>query len=176
MSYYSIDEIETDGIKVPAKFLVEARDLGFLMPSGSRNETPDPNIHAGAEVVLPLWLATPLAAESLSENSDEPILELVEPKALHSDVLNVLKSEPLTLDLRDQDRLFTYLALRWSEMFTSNELTEILQKTVRTRAAYIFDMALAQQGNDQKLDEYEQHLYSIASATERDIRQWKQNN
>jgi len=173
--YYSLDDIETDGLRVPTRFLVDAPQLGFLMPAGTRNEAPDPTVRAGTEVVLPLWLATPLAAESLSEDSDEPILELLEPAALRTDVLNVLKSEPLALDLRSQNRLFTNLALRWSELFTSDELARILQETVRVRAASIFDMALAQQGGEH-MDEYEQRLYAQAAATIRDIRAWQRKN
>lgn len=176
MSYYSIDDIETDGIRVPTKFLIDVPGLGFLLPDRMKRGGPA-DMYAGAEVMLPLWLAAPLAsavAETRSDGSggDVPILEMQEPTALNQDVLNVLKSEPGALDLRSQSRLFTYLALAWNDLFTGDELARVLYDAIRIRAAEIFDSALAQNGVDQSLDDYEVALYNSTANTIKDLQKW----
>lgn len=176
MSYYSIDDIETDGIKVPTRFHVAAPGLGFLLSHTDRSSPRMTDIPAGADVVLPLWLATPLASAAVDENSEEAFLEMREPAALRQDVLNVLKSEPMALDLRSQNKLFINLALVWTELFASNELARVIFDTVRIRAAYVFDAALSHQGADPKLDEYETSLYASVSRAVRDLKKWYSEN
>lgn len=176
MSYYSIDDIETDGIKVPIKFNVTSPGLGFLMPQTDRNSPPITDIPAGANLVLPLWLATPLASATVDEISEEAFLEMREPAALRQDVLDVLKSEPMALDLRSQNKQFINLALVWTDLFASNELARVMFDTVRIRAAYVFDAALSRQGADPKLDEYETSLFASASRAVRDLKKWYLEN
>lgn len=168
MSYYSLDDIETDGLRVPASFQVAAPGLGFLLEN---NEGLSTVIPAGAETVLPLWLATPLASAAVEEGSDEAFLNIGEPHALATDVINVLRSDPTSLNLRRQNRLFTNLALYWCELFASEDLVNTLYETVRRRASFILDAALAHSGVggvDQGFDDYEQSVYQASVRVIRD--------
>ncbi|GMM53030.1 DNA replication protein [Starmerella bacillaris] len=169
--YYSLDDIETDGLRVPAKFQVDAPGLGWL-----NEEAKTENVPAGAEAILPLWLATPLASASVNEGQDLAFLNISEPHALNSDVINILRSDPASLDLRNQNRLFTNLAIYWCELFASDDFVQTVYEMTRLRSAYIFDAALAQSGIggiDRGFDDYEQRLYQATAKVIRDAKQFR---
>lgn len=178
MSYYSLEDVETDGLRVPVKFQVSTPGLGFLLEESGNSISKEPKpikseavIPAGAETIIPLWLAVPLASASVDETSDDPFLNVGEPPSLNNDVINILRSDPASIDLRQQNRLFTNLTLYWCELFGSADLQNTLYDTVRLRASHILDAALAQNGVggvDKGLDDYERRLYQESVRVIRD--------
>lgn len=165
MDYYSVDSIQTEGELVPSTFNVTVPGLGFLIGE-------EGDIEAGTEVELPLWLAVPLASSRISSDSDIAFIDIGEPRAFEMDVLNSLKSDPKSVDLRALSPEFTYLALYWLQLFASEELAVTLQKTIQSRTGEIFSAAAAKRQATESLitlDEYERSLYKIASLSTRDV-------
>lgn len=92
MSYYDIDAILTDAQKVPCTFEITVPGLGYIDGNAGQD------MKEGTKVELPLWLAEMLA---VSQNqTGTPILTLDMPTALSPRVLNALKADPKTVDLR----------------------------------------------------------------------------
>lgn len=177
MHYYSIDDIETEGQRVPATFEVDVPRLGWLRGDESvhRISRESGTITKDTRLDLPLWLAGPLASTRVSPGSDDAFVVLEEPQAFTADTLNALKSGPASADLREQSPVFTHLGLYWLDLFQSEELSRVLYETIQARAAEILDAAVAQRGMSPSLDEYERQLYKASSATVRDLKKWQRS-
>ena len=89
--------------------------------------TPDSNqsqIKQGTKAELPLWLAEMLAVTQSASNTSALTLDL--PYCLSSRVLNALKADPRTLDLRALAPHFYALGARMLELFEEDELVEVM--------------------------------------------------
>ncbi|KAL9097121.1 MAG: hypothetical protein Q9165_000547 [Trypethelium subeluteriae] len=95
--YYDIDAILTDSQKVPCQFELNVPGLGYI----DGNTGGDP-ASTGALVTLDL------------------------PAALSQRVMNALKADPRTVDLRAQAPHFYALAARMLELFEEEEMVDIL--------------------------------------------------
>lgn len=118
MSYYDIDAILTDAQKVPCTFELTVPGLGYL----------EGNLAApmaqGSKLELPLWLAEMLAlSQSLNTQS---LLTLDPPAALSPRVLNALKADPRTVDLRALAPHFYNLGARILELFDDDDMIDVL--------------------------------------------------
>jgi GINS complex subunit 3 len=78
----------------------------------------------GSKVELPLWLAEMLAVSNPSGNSSLATLDL--PQALSQRVMNALKADPKTVDLRAQAQHFYNIGARMLELFEEEEMVDIL--------------------------------------------------
>jgi hypothetical protein len=78
----------------------------------------------GSKVELPLWLAEMLAVSNPSGNSSLATLDL--PPALSQRVMNALKADPKTVDLRAQAQHFYNIGARMLELFEEEEMVDIL--------------------------------------------------
>ena len=78
----------------------------------------------GSKVELPLWLAEMLAVSNPSGNSSLATLDL--PQALSQRVMNALKADPKTVDLRAQAQHFYNIGARMLELFEEEEMVETL--------------------------------------------------
>ena len=78
----------------------------------------------GSKVELPLWLAEMLAVSNPSGNSSLATLDL--PPALSQRVMNALKADPKTVDLRAQAQHFYNIGARMLELFEEEEMADIL--------------------------------------------------
>jgi GINS complex subunit 3 len=135
-SYYSVDAILTDAQKVPCTFELTVPGLGFL--EGNMGG----DMKAGSKVELPLWLGEMLAlsyvllpsvllkyyakkknSQSLNTSS---LVTLDPPSALSPRVLNALKADPRTVDLRALAPHFYGLGARILELFEEEEMIEVL--------------------------------------------------
>ncbi|KAK8215362.1 DNA replication protein [Zalaria obscura] len=169
-SYYDIDAILTDAQKVPCTFEISVPNLGYL--TGNVGE----DMKKGTKVELPLWLAEMLAVSQPAGAGSLATLDL--PTALSQRVMNALKADPKTVDLRAQAQHFYNIGARMLELFEEEDMVEILTDTFKQRAAEIADQAhnsrsaLGEGAEFTKgLDETERQLFRAAhdgsSATKR---------
>lgn len=87
----------------------------------SNHET---QIKEGTKLELPLWLAEMLAVSQ--NNAGTSTLSLDLPHSLSPRVLNALKADPRTLDLRSLAPHFYALGARMLELFEEDEVSEVL--------------------------------------------------
>jgi GINS complex subunit 3 len=135
-SYYDVDAILTDAQKVPCTFELTVPGLGFLEGNMSGD------MKQGSKVELPLWLGEMLAlrfvyhyrelyrpstdtSDSQSLNTSS-LVTLDPPSALSPRVLNALKADPRTVDLRALAPHFYDLGARILELFEEEEMIEVL--------------------------------------------------
>lgn len=169
--YYNVDAILTDAQKVPCTFELTVPGLGYL----EGNMTGD--IKQGSKVELPLWLGEMLAlSQSLNTSS---LVALDPPAALAPRVLNALKADPRTVDLRALAPHFYNLGARILELFEEEEMIEVLSETFKTRAAVVADQAhnprgALGEGADfmRGLDESERQLFRAAHDSAKAVRTW----
>lgn len=74
---------------------------------------------------LPLWLSTLLAVQRLGPSS-QPLCTLDLPPAISPRVLNALKADAKTVDLRSLAGHYYELAARVLELFEEEEIVDVL--------------------------------------------------
>jgi len=135
-SYYDVDAILTDAQKVPCTFELTVPRLGYLEGNMSGD------MKQGSKVELPLWLGEMLAlrynttasisyksciyfvySQSLNTSS---LVTIDPPSALSPRVLNALKADPRTVDLRALAPHFYNLGARILDLFEEEEMIEVL--------------------------------------------------
>jgi len=117
-AYYDVDAILTDAQKVPCTFELTVPGLGYLEGNmgGDMNQ--------GSKVELPLWLAEMLAlSQSLNTSA---LVTLDTPSALAPRVMNALKADPRTVDLRALAPHFYNLGARILELFDEDDMIDVL--------------------------------------------------
>ncbi|EEQ33531.1 DNA replication complex GINS protein psf3 [Microsporum canis CBS 113480] len=170
MSYYDVDAILTDSQKVPCTFELDVPKLGFLDGNAGGDVRP------GSKVELPLWLGEMLAVGARQGSS--PLVTLDLPKALSEQVMNALKADPRTVDLRALAPHFYRLGCRILQLFEEEEMADVLSHTFKTRAMQISDHAhnpagpMSGQEFLRGLDETERQLFRAAHEGVKDMRAW----
>ena len=94
-----------------------------LDPSSYSSVLRTPQIKRGMRVSLPLWLGELLAVQRLGNSA---IVSLDLPDTLAPRVLNALKADPKTVDLRALAQHFYGLAARVLNLFEEEEIVDIL--------------------------------------------------
>ncbi|RMX83723.1 hypothetical protein D0869_05103 [Hortaea werneckii] len=131
-TYYSPTAILTDSQKAPTTFSLAVPTLTPLN-NGSA-------IEEGTKLDLPLWLAEMLAvSKPAGPASPTSLASLDMPFALGPRVLNALKADPKSVDVRAQAPWFYGLGERMLELFEDEEVGEVLLETFRQRALEIAD-------------------------------------
>ncbi|PMD35031.1 putative GINS complex subunit Psf3 [Hyaloscypha variabilis F] len=176
MSYYDIDAILTDNQKVPCTFNLTLPQLGYL------DSTPGRPLPSGTKVDLPLWLAERLAVSQLTPSTSLITLDL--PASLSPRVMNALKADPKSVDLRSLAANFYGLAERILELFEEEEVCDVLLESWRVRAAEVGDHAVSSgkggggvgggEGVEflRGLDEKERELFRSAHDSSKAMRVW----
>lgn len=141
------------------------------LPSGQQ-------IKAQTPISLPLWLSTLLAVQRLGPAS-QPICTLDLPHSLAPRVLNALRADPRTVDLRSLTAHYYDLAARVLELFEEEEIVDILAETFKKRAADIADHAHNLRGAQSEgadflrgLDFMEEQLFRAAHESSKAMRLW----
>ena len=93
----------------------------------------------GSQVSLPMWLCGYLALNTIG-NSPAVTLDL--PTALAPRVLNALKADPRTVDLRVRAPHFYELAARTLEFFEEDEIVDILTDVRSLNQSIIFGISV----------------------------------
>lgn len=83
----------------------------------------------GTKVELPLWLAEMLAISQNHSTSSLVTLDL--PPALSARVMNALKADPRSVDLRALAPHFYNLGARMLELFEEDEMVEVLSEVLK---------------------------------------------
>lgn len=129
-------------------------------------------------VSLPLWLSTLLAVQRLGPSS-RPLCSLDLPSNLAPRVINALKADPRTVDLRSLAGHYYELAVRILELFDEDEIVDVLTDSFKTRAASIADHAhnlrgAQAEGQDflRGLDQMEEQLFRAAHESSKATRIW----
>jgi len=117
MTYYDPNAILTDAQKVPLTF-----DLAVPRLSPLNNGSEITN---GTKLDLPLWMAEMLA---VSKPAADPLGSLEMPSALGQRVLNALRADPKSVDLRAQAQWFYALGERMLELFEEEEMGEVMSE------------------------------------------------
>ncbi|KAF7845635.1 hypothetical protein BT93_L1493 [Corymbia citriodora subsp. variegata] len=172
MSYYDVDAILTDAQKLPCTFGLDVPGLGYL------DGNPGSTMKTGSKIDLPLWLGVMLAVSN--SQSNEPLLTLEYPSALQQRVINAMKADPKSVDIRAQAPHFYALAFRVLEIFEDDDVVATLSETFRARAAEIADHAHNVRGGLAEgqtflasLDELERSLYRAAHDGRKAVRAWE---
>ncbi|KAK8214483.1 DNA replication complex GINS protein PSF3 [Phyllosticta capitalensis] len=170
-SYYDIDAILTDAEKVPCTFEHTVSDLGYLDGNAGQE------IKQGTKVELPLWMGVTLAV------STPVMVSLDLPAALSARVVNALKADSRTVDLRALAPHFFTLGAWMLDLFEEEELGEILAESFKARAKVIADQAhnprgALGEGADflRGLDESERQLFRAAHDSAKEVRTWIAEN
>ncbi|KAF2162795.1 hypothetical protein M409DRAFT_26650 [Zasmidium cellare ATCC 36951] len=170
-SYYSVDAILTDSQKAPCTFDLSVPHLTALN-NGS-------GIENGMKLELPLWMADMLALSKPAGPSSSSLVSLDMPAALGPRVINALKADPKSVDVKAQARWFYGLGERMLDLFDEEEMMEVLNDTFKQRALEIADKAAntrtTQQGGDEflrGLDENERRLFRAAHNGTNDVKKW----
>lgn len=171
-NYYDLNSILTDSQKVPCTFELTVSGLGYL--SGN----PGTSINQNTKVELPLWLGEMLAVNRLS-NSADTLITMDMPTALSKRVMNALKADAKSVDLRAQAMHFYGLGARMLELFEDEEVVDILVETFRKRSLEVADKAsgsrnLAGEGGEfvRGLEEQERSLFRAAHDGQTNVRKW----
>ncbi|PGH11664.1 DNA replication complex GINS protein psf3 [Polytolypa hystricis UAMH7299] len=171
MSYYDINAILTDAQKLPCTFEIDVPGLGYL--EGNTGE----DVKRGTRIDLPLWLGEMLAVGARSGSN--PLVTLDLPPALSEKVMNALKADPRTVDLRSLAPHFYRLGVRILQLFEEEEMVDILTDTFKKRAMEIADHAHNTRGalGDgveflRGLDETERQLFRAAHDSGKKMRVW----
>lgn len=90
---------------------------------------------------LPLWLAELLCVQTTTSSS--PILTIDLPPLLSSRVLNALRADPISVDLRQQARYFYAFATRVLELFEEEDVVDVLEMSWKRRSKGVGDVAHA---------------------------------
>ncbi|KAL8905553.1 MAG: hypothetical protein Q9171_006620 [Xanthocarpia ochracea] len=172
MSYYSISAILTSAQKVPSTFDLPIPNLGFL------DDNPGGDIAANTPLPLPLYLAELLAVQQLD---NRPLLTLDLPASLQPRVLNALKADAKSVDLRGLEVYFFEGASRILELLEEEEVGDVLSEAFKKRAAEIADHARNARGGTSSgeggeflrgLDEWERGLFRAAHDSSKAVRLW----
>ncbi|KAF7173466.1 hypothetical protein CNMCM5623_005724 [Aspergillus felis] len=176
MAYYDVDSILTDAQKLPCTFELEVPGLGIL------EGNPGENIKAGTRMDLPLWLGVmlfPLTPKKRARLGTSRLVTLDLPSALSDRVINALKADPRTVDLRSLAPHFYSLSERVLDLFEEEEMVDVLINTFKKRAAEIADHAhnpkgALGEGADflRGLDETERQLFRVAHDSAKETRIW----
>ncbi|KAF2765858.1 GINS complex, Psf3 component [Teratosphaeria nubilosa] len=174
MTYYSPTPILTDSQKCPLTFDLSVPHLTALN-NGSA-------ITAGTKLDLPLWLAEMLAVTRPAGPSSSSLGSLDLPPALGVRVMNALRADPKSVDVRAQAQWFYGLAERLFELFEEEEMVGVISDTFKQRALEIADKAqntrTTQQGGSDAsdfmsgLDDAERQLFRAAHDGSNSVKKW----
>ncbi|KAK9233934.1 hypothetical protein V1525DRAFT_414753 [Lipomyces kononenkoae] len=174
--YYDIDDILTDGHKIPVVFQLTVPGMGYL--EHERSSSSD--IKQGARIELPLWLAEMLAIGGISDELPTGFITVSTPAPFNNKVLNALSADPGSVDLRGQSMQFYKFAERWLAMTGDNALLDTIMDTFKARAAIVHDYAHNTRSalmTDRSeflgtLDDTEIKLFKVAQEASKDLKRW----
>ncbi|KAI5308596.1 DNA replication protein [Ascosphaera atra] len=112
----------------------------------------------------------------------DPVVTLDLPRALSDPVLNALKAEPRSVDIRAQAPHFYRLAVRILALVEEEGMDDVLLDTLKKRALEIFNHAhnprgALGEGVDflRGLDESERQFFRAAHDSAKDARAWAES-
>ncbi len=136
MAYYNPDDILADSQKVPFTFDLDVPNLTPLN-NGSA-------VEHGTKVEVPLWMAE-LLAVSKPTPSMSNFGTMDTPTALGPRVLNALKADPKSVDLRAQAQWYYGVSQRILDLFGDEDMVEVMtDASILYRSARLVNADLKQ--------------------------------
>ncbi|CCH43265.1 DNA replication complex GINS protein [Wickerhamomyces ciferrii] len=157
MSYYDLDDIISDG-QVSCSLI--AKDT---------------------KLELPIWIAEILAICSVSDDSSSFFIEMIQPEAIGSKVMNAIKTSPTSIDIHSISQHYYSLVEKWGKLYTDKKLVDVVQQMLKERSEEINNHAQSLRGAQQEtsflytLDEFEKQLYKISHESHKNLKKWLQN-
>ncbi|KAE8753262.1 hypothetical protein FOCC_FOCC000185 [Frankliniella occidentalis] len=154
-NYFSIQDILATQEKVPCKFEMQVKHLGFLDPGSDKRD-----IEIGTSIELPLWMASVL-------NSQRPsIAEVGLPKIFKEAYRDIMKADPCVVDLHKLAQYFYEfgMCLCMLKHRESSEISSVLVESFKQRFRQILDWAqhsTIEVPESKKLDETEKMIYHM---------------
>ncbi|OBA28637.1 GINS complex, Psf3 component [Hanseniaspora valbyensis NRRL Y-1626] len=173
MSYYDLDDILADSVKVPTKFNYTVPGLGYL------ENNPNKPLNKNNKLDLPLWLAKELAVLEISENNGNiHLIELITPEIFHQRITNIIKSDSTSLDAYSLCPYFYTVYEKWAYFYSSKKISELAVDMLRSRGVKINNYASFKSNSSsnktsyfnesastdfmQTLDEFEKKLFILS--------------
>jgi GINS complex subunit 3 len=122
MTYYDLDSILTDSQKLPCTFNLSVPGLGYLESDTNAGQP----IKSATQIDLPLWLGVMLAVSNSNNPTQSPMVTLDFPAPLHARVVNALKADPKTVDLRAQSAHYYGVGGKVLELFEDEAVVDVL--------------------------------------------------
>jgi GINS complex subunit 3 len=116
--YLDIDEILSEEERMPCKFSLDGKNLGFLNSASDSND-----LEEGSKVELPLWLSKPLREKNMIE------IEL--PKHYGIRIREEINAGALAVKLREYSYYYFEVGLQLSKITKDDDL----KRTLRTAFA-----------------------------------------
>ncbi|KAJ9498682.1 DNA replication protein [Exophiala xenobiotica] len=173
MSYYDVDAILTDTQKLPCTFQLDVPGLGYL--DGNAGGTASQATEKGR---------TKAYSETGQSWHDDRIAHVVgcHARSVNRRVINALKANPRTVDLRAQAPHYYALGARIMELFEDQAVLDTLLDTFKSRASEIADQAHNPRGalGDgadflRGLEESERQLFKAAHEGPKAVKAWTQD-
>ncbi len=173
MSYYELDSILTDAQKLSCTFDLTVPGLGYL------DNSPGQPLKQNSKIDLPLWLGVMLAVSNANNPAANAMVTLDFPACLQTRVVNALKADAKSVDLRGQSAWFYGVGAKVLDLFEDEALVDVLIETFKKRASEIADHAHNPRGalGDgveflRGLDEIERGLFKAAHEGPKAVKQW----
>lgn len=172
MSYYDLDDIAKDQQSLPCKFNVSVPNLGYLVGS------PGTEIKRDASVDLPVWLLRILTLTNISPDGGDTFVTPLHTKEFSAKVLNALKSDPSSVDLRLLSAVYFRLAEQWLALMNAPYLAKVLIESFKKRSTNIADLATNSRNTHDaseflhRLDLIETKLYRATHEANKDLKSW----
>lgn len=171
-SYFSIDDILASQDRVPCKFEVTVKGLGYLDASGGSEDIP-----TGTSLELPCWLAKPLCSTRRGHTVSAQL-----PVTYKDKYREILQADAAVVDLQKLGPFFYDLGLHLLPLTTPSDrprLAALLTQVLRDRLRPLMDGAQhctpdESSGRLTRLDRLEQRLFRGGQASVKDYQSWVQ--
>nr|KAK5441144.1 DNA replication protein [Exophiala xenobiotica] len=152
------------------------------LPRRAERKLTARQVKAGTTIELPKWLGVMLAVSTGNTPGSPQLVTLNFPPPLQQRVINALKANPRTVDLRAQAPHYYALGARIMELFEDQAVLDTLLDTFKSRASEIADQAHNPRGalGDgadflRGLEESERQLFKAAHEGPKAVKAWTQD-
>lgn len=187
MSYFDLDDILADNVKVPTRFNFTVPGLGYL------ENNPNKPLNKNNNLDLPLWLAKELAIlEVIDDGGQNHLIELLTPEIFHQRVTNIIKSDGTALDANSLCPYFYTIYEQWAYFYSSNKLSKLAVDMLKSRGVAINNYASFKSNSTssktayfnessvvdflQTLDEFEKKLLYVSQESYGHMKNYLQSN
>lgn len=169
-----INELITETQKVPCVCENDLPGVGFLSGDPTRKD-----LAKNTRIELPLWIAEWLTISGTSSAGTQQFINIQDPQIFSTKVMNALKTDPASVDIRALSPVWFSLANKWIDLYNEDDFADVVHYAFQERASVLSDISQSssrsvQQHHDfvEKLDSTEAELLKLAQMSNRDMRQW----
>lgn len=163
--YFSIDDILATNERMPCKFELAVKKIGFLDPSSG-----NPDLAQGTKLELPLWMAQAL--------QNRRIISVEIPKVYREAYREILNASANEVNLHKMGPYFYHFGLYLLRFYhqDSDDICRVLNQTFRNRFRMLMDHSQNAVEEDSKLtstlDRTEVVLFNLGHRSLLDLQKW----